>query len=235
MYNEIPKLPKVDGWKKVKILENEEPLIPLSLLGLNQIVLEPMYYKLKIKGSIDECFVRESVLTMLIEAVNKLPKNYKLVIWDAWRPIEVQEGLFEKYKQQFELENPTLTEEELLDYTQKYVSFPSFDPRKPSPHNTGGSIDISIMDDEGEILNMGTDYDEMKMESSTEFYEEKLKREGFLSEEEMEILHNRRMLYNIMTSVGFTNYSEEWWHYDFGNQFWGKSTGNKAIYGIAKP
>lgn len=36
-----------------------------------------------------------------------------------------------------------------------------------------------------------------------------------------------------MTQAGFTNYPEVWWHYDFGNQFWGKITGEKAKYGLA--
>jgi len=30
-----------------------------------------------------------------------------------------------------------------------------------------------------------------------------------------------------MTSAGFTNYPEEWWHFDFGNSFW-------RFYGLLK-
>lgn len=35
--------------------------------------------------------------------------------------------------------------------------------------------------------------------------------------------------------AGFINYPEEWWHFDYGNQFWAKLAGKKAIYGAAKP
>lgn len=30
----------------------------------------------------------------------------------------------------------------------------------------------------------------------------------------------RRLLVASMTGAGFTNYPEEWWHWDFGNAFW---------------
>lgn len=30
---------------------------------------------------------------------------------------------------------------------------------------------------------------------------------------------NRKILYDAMIIAGFTNYPEEWWHFDFGNQF----------------
>lgn len=48
--------------------------------------------------------------------------------------------------------------------------------------------------------------------------------------DEAEALDNRRLLYHIMTSQGFTNDLEEWWHFDFGGQFWGKISGKRSIY-----
>jgi hypothetical protein len=32
-------------------------------------------------------------------------------------------------------------------------------------------------------------------------------------------------------NVGFTNYREEWWHFDYGNRFWAKLNGTDSIYG----
>jgi D-alanyl-D-alanine dipeptidase len=34
-----------------------------------------------------------------------------------------------------------------------------------------------------------------------------------------------------MEKTGFTSYEYEWWHYDFGNIFWEKATGQPAIFG----
>ena len=38
-----------------------------------------------------------------------------------------------------------------------------------------------------------------------------------------------------MSDQGFTAYHEEWWHFDYGDQFWGLATGRPAIYGAAEP
>lgn len=60
---------------------------------------------------------------------------------------------------------------------------------------------------------MGTDFDSMNECSATSYYEN-----GKSSDEEVH--NNRRILYNSMIMQGFTNYEEEWWHYDFVNQMW---------------
>ncbi|MCG4287414.1 D-alanyl-D-alanine dipeptidase, partial [Lactobacillaceae bacterium KNUT 0156] len=47
---------------------------------------------------------------------------------------------------------------------------------------------------------------------------------------------NRRLLYHVMTQAGFTNYIEEWWHFDYGNQNWATvSKRDFAVYGATKP
>jgi D-alanyl-D-alanine dipeptidase len=39
-----------------------------------------------------------------------------------------------------------------------------------------------------------------------------------------------------MTSVGFTNYVDEWWHFDFGDQNWAWMSGSDhAIHGKIAP
>ena len=82
------------------------------------------------------------------------------------------------------------------------------------------------------MINFGARFDEMmhpkyKDERSfTEFYE------GTAGNEEAK--KNRRLLFNLMTSVGFTNYPYEFWHYDFGNQFHALCSGSEsAKYGFA--
>ena len=47
-------------------------------------------------------------------------------------------------------------------------------------------------------------------------------------------MQNRRLLFNAMVDQGFTNYSEEWWHFDYGNQFWALINGVHAIYGSTR-
>ncbi|MGC8979381.1 M15 family metallopeptidase, partial [Caldisericum sp.] len=100
-----------------------------------------------------------------------------------------------------------------------------------------GAIAAAIADDRGVWLKMGTYFDEMTDRTSTRYYEEKLEKGVNLSEIEIEILKNRRLLFHVMTNAGFTNYTHEWWHYDYGNQLWSWHNNGKvtAIYSRTKP
>jgi len=92
-----------------------------------------------------------------------LPDGYKFVIFDAYRPIELQQSLFDSYKEKLRKENPFLNEEELIKLTLNFVALPSYDENKPSPHITGGAIDLSICDNKRRLLNMGTYFDEFNL------------------------------------------------------------------------
>lgn len=231
----IPPLRDVSGWKEVRITPTNESLVSLKKLNHPKIVVSPEYYKQGVTGAVDDCYVRERIRDMLIEATNLLPEGCKFVVWDTWRPLAVQEFYYLHYKEIFRKEFPTFSEAELSEYTQKFFSLPSDDPTKPSPHNTGGSVDLSIVDKNSVPMNMGTEFDEMTEKAYTRYFEKKLSQGDSLTEKEKEALENRRLLYHIMTNVGFTSYSEEWWHFDFGNQFYAKIKGTVAFYGKISP
>jgi D-alanyl-D-alanine dipeptidase len=82
---------------------------------------------------------------------------------------------------------------------------------------------------------MGTEFDHFGPEAATRYFEDKLLKAETLTIEEYSCLQNRRLLFHVLAEVGFTNYHEEWWHFDYGNQFWGKITGKQAIYGPVYP
>jgi alanine dehydrogenase len=99
-------------------------------------------------------------------------------------------------------------------------------------------VDLTIVDANGEMLPMGTDFDEMTERSLTRHFEERVERGEILSASEQEALRNRRLLYHLMTRAGFTNFPNEWWHFDFGNKVWSCMRGGKAgpaVYGAAEP
>ena len=229
----IPALKPNTGWREVAIEDCGEALVSINreCLGLStsftrQIIVMPQYYHQGIEHAKAELFAREGVVARLIRVSQKLPDGYKLLIWDAWRPLEVQAALYRKFEAQVKLENPTASPEKIAELTSKFVSLPSDNPQKPSPHFTGGSIDLTIADSSGIPLNMGTEFDDFSEKAATSYFEDHT-----ISSE---IRGNRRMLYNLMVSEGFTNYSEEWWHFDYGNQFWGVIKGAKAIYGVPR-
>jgi D-alanyl-D-alanine dipeptidase len=96
-----------------------------------------------------------------------------------------------------------------------------------------------LLHENSETLDMGVAFDEVASDADGQpmtalrYFEEKLERTGSLSEAETQILGNRRLLYNVLTSVGFTFFPEEIWHADYGDKFWAKQIGSqKSLYGF---
>lgn len=186
-------------------------------------VVEMQYPLLGMQNATHKCYVRKEVYDMLMEAARKLPEGYRFKMLDTWRPFALQKELYDKYSvsiiREFEMED--MPEEQQKMLIRKFVSDPVPDKDVPPVHTTGGAVDLTIVDESGEELPMGTVFDAFTNKTNTSFFE---------GEKDMEIRNNRRMLYNAMISSGFTNLPSEWWHYDFGDRFWAYYTGKAAIY-----
>ena len=220
----IPPLKQYTQQHTPTIQENRERLIQIEE-SHPRIFISPIYYIQKVPNSLQSIHLRESAYERLMQAVSLLPENYSFIVYDGFRPLQVQQFLFNHFSAQIKKQDPTLSEQQVKQETLKYVAFPSLNRGHPAPHLTGGAIDLTIGDVKGNALHLGTAFDEMNEKSATRYYEEN-------AEENMEARDLRRMLYNSMTAAGFMNYSEEWWHYDFGNVSWARRTGSeKAIYG----
>lgn len=129
-----------------------------------------------------ECFLRLKTVTALVEANKKfMEKGYKIKIFDCYRPLDIQKKMW------------------------KIVSNPEYvaDPAKGSIHNRGGAVDITLVDNNGKELDMGTSFDFFGIEASHNYPKvSKIVKE------------NRIVLKTIMTSSGFHSFDSEWWHYN---------------------
>lgn len=199
----------------------DQPLVDMTEAGY---ICESMYYYQGIAGAYKHIYLRESLAIMLNWARAQLPAGIDFKLWDGYRPICVQERLWRHYRQKVinEHKGENLTEEEIDFKTSFFVSKPSRDINHPSLHNTGGSIDLTLVTMDGTELNMGTGFDAFGDKAWTNHFE--------VYEENEEVRNNRRILYNVMIAAGFTNLPSEWWHYDYGTKFWGYFTENNALY-----
>lgn len=161
IYPEIPlDAGQVRGWKDIPLREgdNFDPLIPLGPLSqAAEIVMTSSLYfgehsnspyaenKNKLEGSLLTLFARQSVVQRLLVAEQLLPANHHLLVFDAYRPYQVQKSLHNFYKQKLREKYPAMDNETLESETQRYVSLPSMNPNRPSPHNTGGSVDLALV------------------------------------------------------------------------------------------
>ena len=215
MNSEYPKASNV-------FIENEEPLISLATVS-ERIKVFPYYFKYQIPGAINDCYLREGVVSKLLQVADQLPNDHYLVILDGWRSFETQMALYENIKSQFEQQFDT--EEELLQQLSQFVATPSKNPLTPSPHYSGGAVDLTIGNNDG-WLDMGTNFDEFTDKAHALYFEQLQQ----LTDEEIRIRDNRRLLRTLMESVGFRTNPEEWWHFDYGNERWAEGSKNTPIY-----
>lgn len=213
----IPTNVSIKGWESISIEECGERLVLLNDLN----------GRIKCDGVQK---ARESVARRLELATSYLPDDCELYIRSAHRSIEEQKKLFENQYCKNKSENPNLSESELIELTQKYVIKPTVSPFAPPPHSTGGAIDLTIRYNENKI-EMGTVSGEYVPQDETAYYE-KHSVTNELTFFGIQGLINRRILYNSMIAAGFTNNPDEWWHFDYGDQFWAKIKGTTAIYGM---
>ena len=209
--------------KPVGLQPLAEPLVNIAALHEPRLHIAMEYHRQGVPGATSRCLLRQSAAERLTRALDALPPAYSFLLYDAWRPIQVQQALFDGYYRALK-ESPSgraLSEEQLLEQVRQFVSVPSYDVMKPSVHNTGGAVDLTILDERGRELPMGTAFDDFTKAAHTDYFE---------AHGDTLYRDNRRLLYACMTAAGFTNLPSEWWHYDYGTNFWSYYTGKPAIY-----
>jgi D-alanyl-D-alanine dipeptidase len=222
----IPPLTEPPNWGRPPIAECGEPLITLSGADHPRLRLRPLYHELGIPAASPTLAVRAGVRDRLVRAAAVLPETVALVLFDGYRPLSVQQWLWDDAAARVRAERPDLPDAEIEEIVRGFVAPPVADPGAPPPHRTGGAADVYLVDVEtGAPLPMGTEPDEGSPASATRHFEDH-PTEPFTG--------NRRILFHAMIEAGFANYRGEWWHYDYGNQRWANCTGaSGAIYGIA--
>lgn len=227
----IPNIPAPTGWQSHPIIESNESFIEIHSSSIPSLLISPQYFLQEYPYSFSSIILRKGVVERLLFAQSILPKGIHLLLLDGWRSYQLQLHLYQMWRSGFIKQFPNWTVEEIEEYTQKYVSKPSINVTSPSPHATGGSVDVTLADKNGNPLYMGTPFDDMSYKSHISYYEQLINNGSELISKDKEALLNRRLLYYVMEKAGFTAYKEEWWHFDYGNQWWGKQKDKIAFYG----
>lgn len=181
-------------------------------------------YNQKLAGSLPRLLARRSVAERL-EAVNRRlrPSNLELFVWDSFRPISTQIGIWDFFERQMRETHPNYNDAEVYDGVIKYVSDPKKfregDSSTWPTHVTGASVDLTIRNAQNhDLLDMGAHFDQMDASVHSDYFENLLAR-GLIEEKDIRLV-NRRLLHFVMKEAGFTNYPLEFWHFDWGNQMY---------------
>ena len=205
-------------FEHIPIQECGEPLLDLEDFGF---LVEPAYYKAGLSDN-SRLFARQRVIEKLLKLQEQF-KGLRFKIWDPWRSRVVQGNIYQKYWNELAGAHRDWDEEKLKIEVGKFVTAPS-NPNRIPPHSTGGAIDLTLVGPDGVELDMGTGFDHFGPEAASDYFE--------AGGRDQKIRNNRRLLREAMLSQDFRADSDEWWHYDFGNQLWAAEKGRPcAIYG----
>lgn len=219
----IPPLAGTDGWREVEIVAVDEALVRVAEIA-PRVHDDPRYGSAGLPGSLPAGWVRQGVAERLAQAAAGLPEGLSLVVWDGYRPLEVQAALYGAYLQELAMVHPDAPADALEAAAARYVTPPSRSRWAPPPHLTGGAVDLTLGDSDGRPLDLGTDFDAFEPRAAARA----------LEDAPGPVRDRRRLLFWTMARQGFTAYAEEWWHFDHGDQFWGLVTRRPAIYAAAE-
>ncbi len=217
-------LNSVKPYEEISIAECGEPLISIPLEKF-AVELPHPYERLGAEyGSSSPYCLREGVVNALVEAqslLDRLCPQWKLKLYDAYRPIGVQQFMV-NYTFNWLLTQKNWQEKEispqqrqmLWEKVYQFWASPSLDPLTPPPHSTGAAIDITLIDGEGNTVDMGGSIDELSTRSNPEYYAN-----SSLALEKQYHTH-RQLLNRVMTEVGFCRHPREWWHFSLGDRMW---------------
>ena len=211
-------------YHQIPIKDCGEPLIPIPLDDFS-IELPHPYVKLGAEyGDKSPYCLRQGVVQALLEAQFILEKRYphwKIRIYDAYRPVGVQQYMvnytFNSLVKSLELHEEQLSAQQRQDLWNRVYRLwaaPSLDRKMPPPHSTGGAVDVTIINEQGTMLDMGGDIDELSERSHPDYY---------LSDQDgdnQQYHFNRQLLHRVMTNAGFCQHPGEWWHFSLGDQMW---------------
>ena len=130
-----------------------------------------------------------------------------LIVYDATRPMSVQQKMWDVVKG-----------------TSKsiYVSNPA---NGGGLHNYGFAVDVSICNEKGDTIPMGTVVDHLGREAQPKLEAEMLSR-GVINQESLD---NRRLLREVMAAGGYKVLNTEWWHFNLKTRKQVKAEGRKPI------
>jgi D-Ala-D-Ala dipeptidase len=144
-------------------------------------------------GSLRKAYLHPNLAQALARAQERLEQEhpgYRFLIYDAARPLSAQRRMYEQ-----------------VAGTPKriYVAH----PRRGGRHNYGVAVDLTIVDDRGRVLDMGSPFDHFGSEAHLGKEQERA-RAGIFAPD---VPANRALMRRILSAVGLRPYDKEWWHY----------------------
>jgi zinc D-Ala-D-Ala dipeptidase len=132
-----------------------------------------------------QCLLRSTVAQRLADVQQALEsQNLGLKVFDCYRPLSVQKHMWR------------------ILPDSNYVA----NPQNGSRHNRAAAVDVTLVNEQGESLEMPSEFDDFSEKSHANY-----------SDASKIALQNRRLLQQVMKKAGFQLLKTEWWHFDAPN------------------
>ncbi len=196
---------------RIPIHECGEPLVDIRD-ACPRVILRP--------GTLP--YLRRTVAAMLNRAQDSLPVGHRFTVHTALRTLDMQSEMYWRNYNRLKNEKPHLPTSALRRITNKYFAAP--DAKAPPGHTTGGAVDVGLVD---------PDFHNLDMIAPTKGWEAAYTWSDLIGPDAK---RNRIMIIEALSSAGFSNCRDEWWHWSYGDSAWSVRTGcSSAVYGLAPP
>lgn len=136
----------------------------------------------------NECWMDKHTCEILIKAKNIFKEaGYRVKIWDAYRPISAQAKFWD-----------IMPDDDFIARPPDMSKIIKFRPT----HMNGLCVDVTLTDADGNDIEMPSEFDDMTERAALECP----LNTGIAKK-------NAKYLRDVLESVGFQGYENEWWHY----------------------
>jgi D-alanyl-D-alanine dipeptidase len=187
------------------------------------------------------------VISRLLEAQVLLQRkhpHWRLAIFDAWRPLNVQAFMVEHAiadlcrERGLDPHQPSQARQQVVADVGRFWAPPNPDPAAPPPHSTGAAVDLTLARQTAqaavELLDMGSPIDAIGAVSEPDHFGELARHSPDPQRRCTYLLWHghRQTLRQAMGGAGFVQHPNEWWHFSWGDQLWAwRSGAPQAWYG----
>lgn len=173
-----------------------------------RFVIEPRYFAL---GWTDCRIImgRRSAVQALVKARTCLPPGWNFKVWDMHRTREVQVAMIKSFRERIRSKHPDWTDRAVMREVYNFAAKAKHKVRRPDCHRNGGAVDLTIVDECGREIDMGTSHDDLTEKARFDYFETLMNP----SDHDRVIAANRGVLKRVMEVGGYEGLPGEWWHW----------------------
>jgi len=188
-----------DEVERVPAIESGCPLVDLRAFDSQET--------LRFHPSMEVFLYRKEAAVRLLEAGwNLIDLGFRLEICETYRPYQKQKRIYDQVWLETKQRLPDLTDDQIRKEVTPFIADPEVSP----PHLSGGAVDLRLRDLDGNLVDMGADI--LTFDERSHLFAPGI---------EPAALAQRKILLMAMLHAGFAPLPSEWWHYSYGDKYWG--------------